>query len=363
MHILVTQSNSFLGKNLIENLKNIRDGKNRTRPQLSISTIFEDDGENADFVFVLPGENEISLISKWVAKGLNVVYISQLAGTEDEKLFLNKDNCFVFRYPTIVGKWQDENSDITRLCKSVANDESVLLENPNKTIELLFVDDFINDMLDVLEGKENRCDFPELGEQSSDPTAPYDGITPIEKADGPYCYSKNTIITTYGNILEHLISFNDMNKSNVIPEMPDGTLAKKLFAMYLSYLPENKMSYTLNMNVDNRGIFTELFKTRNNGQFSINIARPNDTRGQHWHNSKWEIFVVVSGHGLIQERKIGSDKVYSFEVRGEDMKAIIMLPGYTHSITNLESDRDLVTVMFANEEFDANHPDTYFEIV
>lgn len=361
MKILVTQSNSFLGKNLVENLKNIKDGKNRTRPNISISEIYEDNGEDADFVFLLPGENDLTILEK--NKDAKVAYISTLCGSEEEKLFINRTNCFVFKYPTITGKWQSTDCEIARICKAIANDEEVLLENPNRTIELLFVDDFISDMFNVIEGKVNRCDFPAAGETSTDPTAPYDGITPVENEDGLYCYSKNTYKTTFGNILAHLIDFNSMNQNKIIPEMVPNSLAQKLFSMYLSYLPDRKMSYSLDMNVDNRGIFTELFKTKNNGQVSINIARPKTTRGQHWHNSKWEVFVVVSGHGLIQERKIGSDVVHSFEVRGEDMRAIIMLPGYTHSITNLEDDRDLVTVMFANEEFDSRHPDTFFEIV
>ena len=361
MRILVTQLNSFLGRNLIENLKNIRDGKNRTRPNISISEIFEDEGENSNFVFLLPGENNLKIIEK--NNDAKFVYISSLIGSKEEEKFLNKKNCYVFRYPIITGKWQDEECEIARICKAIANDEQILLDNPNKLLELLFIDDFINDMFDAIEGKVNRCDFPLQGETSMDPTAPYDGITPVENHNGLYCFSKNTYKTTIGNILKHVNDFNDMHESKIIPEMPPNTLAQKLFAMYLSYLPERKMSYFLDMNVDNRGVFTELFKTKNNGQVSINVSRPNTTRGQHWHNSKWEVFVVVSGHGLIQERKIGSDIVHSFEVRGEDMKAIIMLPGYTHSITNLESDKDLVTVMFANEEFDANHPDTYFEIV
>ena len=361
MKVLVTQSNSFLGKNLVENLKNLRDGKNRTRPNISIAEICVDNGENADYVFFLPGNNDFTILEK--NRDAKVFYISSLCGNEEEETFINRKNCFVFRYPTITGKWQSEDCEIAKICKAVANDNEVVLDNPKKSVELLFVDDFINEMLNAIEGKVNRCSFPSIGEISIDPTSPYDGVTPLEDEDGLYCYSKNTFKTTIGNVLDHIIGFNSMNQNKIIPAMASNSLAQKLFSMYLSYLPDRKMSYSLDMNVDNRGIFTELFKTKNNGQVSINIARPNTTRGQHWHNSKWEVFVVVSGHGLIQERKIGSDIVHSFEVRGEDMRAIIMLPGYTHSITNLEDDRDLVTVMFANEEFDSSHPDTYFEQV
>lgn len=210
----------------------------------------------------MPGESDFNILE--INHNAKIVYISSLSGSEQEENFLNKENCYVFRYPTITGKWQNEKCEIARICKAVANDEEILIDNPNKSVELLFVDDFISDMFNVIEGKVNRCDFPMAGETSTDPSAPYDGITPVENNKGLYCYSKNTYKTTIGNVLEYANDFNAMNKSKIIPEMPSNTLAQKLFSMFLSYLPERKMSYSLDMNVDNRGIFTELFKTKNN---------------------------------------------------------------------------------------------------
>ena len=357
MKISIMSSSSFIGKNLVENLKNIRDGKNRTRPNLSISDIYLDEVNDADVVILLPG-SDVKSVSSYSGK---VIYISPLLGTPDEEL-LPKDS-LIYRVPEIVGKWQEPSSGIAYLCKAVANDEEFDIKNPHETLEVLFIDDFVNEMFDALEGHPHRCDYPEPGTPSSDPTAQYDGKTPVPNEDGKYCYSPEVCRITIENVVKHLKSFNNMNSTSIIPEIPAGSIAHKLYSMYLSFLPEWKMSYPVKMSVDNRGVFTELVKTNRNGQVSINIARPGNVRGQHWHNNKWEILIVVSGHGLIQEREIGTDKVINFEVRGEEMKAIIMLPGYTHNIINLEKDKDLVTVMFANEQFDPKNPDTFFEVV
>lgn len=374
MTVLITKAQSFIGKNLVENLKNIKEGKNRTRPNLSISDIIavdevnNDDGfVDTDFVFSLPGTAEIADVIKIYGNksGSTIIYIGTVyqSDNEQEELFKDVDNALIYRFPEIVGKWQEPTDGIAKLCYAVANDEEYVVPEESKSKYLLFIDDFIEEMLDAMEGHPHRCNYPKAGERSEDPTDAYDGITPVPNEEGKYCYSPKACHTTVSNIIKNLESFNRMNDSSLIPEIPQGSLAYKLFSMYLSYLPERKMSYPLNMNVDNRGVFTELIKTSNNGQVSINIARPGNVRGQHWHNCKWEIFIVVSGHGLIQERKIGTDEVIDFEVRGEDMRAVIMLPGYSHNIINLEKDRDLVTVMYANEQFDSKYPDTFFEPV
>ncbi len=355
MKIAVINSKTFIGKNLVENLKNIRDGKNRTRTGISIVEIYQDVVNDSDIVIMLPGS-----IMKETFKG-KIIYISSLGGTENEKEL--PDDALIYRLPDIVGKWQSSDSIVAYLCKSIANDEKYKLENEDESIELLFIDDFIEEMLDAIEGKPHRCNFPNKGVSSSDPSAQYDGKTPVPDSNGKFCYTPNTIRTNIRTIVKLLESFDRLNSSLIVHEIPPKSLEYKLYSMYLSYLPERKMSYPVKMSMDNRGIFTELIKTVNNGQVSINIARPGNIRGQHWHNNKWEIFIVVSGHGLIQEREVGTDKVINFEVRGEEMRAVIMLPGYTHNIINLEKDRDLVTVMFANEQFDPNHPDTFFEIV
>lgn len=372
MKIFITKSDSFIGKNLVENLKTIKEGKNRTRPNISISEIYEDNKHlsEAEIVIILPGtENVQDIIDNCEASKIIVCFTEMRE--EDLKnqksIIEKKSTVLVYRFPIVVGKWQKPDKDtaiVEYLCDAVANDVSVNMEEYlNRNLEILFVDDFIEEILDAIEGHPHRCNFPNEGEVSTDPTAPYDGNTPVPNVDGNYCYSPNTYKTSVECIIENLKEFNELNTTSIVPEIPQRSLKYKLYSVYLSYLPVNKMSYPLKMNVDNRGVFTELVKTVNNGQVSINIARPGIVRGQHWHNNKWEIFIVVSGHGLIQERRIGSDKVINFEVRGEDMRAVIMLPGYAHNIINLEKDKDLVTVMWANEQFDNNHPDTFFEIV
>ncbi len=372
MKILITESDAFTGRNLIENLKNIRDGKNRTRPGIQISEIYEGstDEKDADVVIILPGTNDEKKIIDIYKSSAKIIYVTEFYNYGIKSLtdkVKNDPDILVYRFPQIVGKWQEPDADkavIAFLCDAVANDRPLnAAEYLNRNVEGIFIDDFIDEMFDAIEGHPHRCNFPGEGECSSDPSAQYDGKTPVPDDNGRYCYSPNTFRTTLEGIIGHLMEFNSLNITSVVPEIPQNSLKHKLYSMYLSYLPVSKMTYPLKMNVDNRGVFTELVKTVNNGQVSINIARPGIVRGQHWHNSKWEIFIVVSGHGLIQERKIGTQEVINFEVRGEDMRAVILLPGYSHNIINLEKDRDLVTVMWANEQFDPKHPDTFFEIV
>ena len=412
MNILVTGSEGFVGRNLVENLKNIRDGKNRTRPALAIDEIFEYDRGNsldelnewaskADFIFNLAGVNRpkdnaefkagnfgfASTLLDTLKKHNNKCPVmlsssiqaslagrfgeseygkSKLAG---EELFFRYAeetgaSVLVYRFPNLAGKWcrPNYNSAVATFCNAVANDLPYTVNDRSTVIELLFIDDLLAELLDALEGHPHRCEYPKAGE--------WDGMTPEPSPEGRYCYAQVTHKVTLGEIVDCLEAFKKLNNTFIIPEIPAGSFAYKLYAMYLSYLPVDKMSYPLKMNVDERGTFTELIKTANNGQVSINIARPGNVRGQHWHNTKWEIFIVVSGHGLIQERKIGIDpetgKEYEtreFEVFGSDMRAVIMLPGYAHNIINLEKDRDLVTVMWANESFDPMHPDTFREEV
>jgi UDP-2-acetamido-2,6-beta-L-arabino-hexul-4-ose reductase len=284
---------------------------------------------------------------------------SKLAG---EELFFEYGletgaKVLVYRFPNLFGKWSkpNYNSAVATFCNAVANDLPFTVNDRETELELLYIDDLIEEMFDALEGKEHHCEF--------------DGVDTIMKDDGKYCAVPVTHKVTLGHIVDTLESFRDMPKTIIMPSIPEGSFEKKLYSMYLTYLPERKMIYPLPMNVDNRGIFTELLKSKETGQISINIARPGNTRGQHWHNSKWEIFIVVSGHGMIKQRKIGLDEngkpypVHEFEVHGEQMHAIQMLPGYTHSITNLSETHDLVTVMWANEFFDQNHPDTLLEEV
>lgn len=413
MNILVTGAAGFVGRNLVENLKNIRDGKNRTRSNISITEIYEYDIGNsseelnqwcssADFVFNLAGVNRpkdpeeykagnfgfasvlLDTLKKhnnkcpvMLSSSIQASLAGRFSGSEYGKSKLAGEELFfryaaesgapvyVYRFPNLAGKWcrPNYNSAVATFCNAVANDLPYTVNDRNTVIELLFIDDLINEMFDALEGHPHRCEYPKEGTPSSDPTACWDGMTPEVCETGRYCYCTITHKASLGQIVDYLESFKKLNDTFLIPEIPKGSLIYKLYSMYLSYLPKEKMSYPLKMNVDNRGIFTELIKTANNGQVSINIARPGNVRGQHWHNSKWEIFIVVSGHGLIQERKIGTDEVREFEVHGEDMRAVIMLPGYSHNIINLEKDRDLVTVMYANEAFDKNNPDTFYEAV
>ena len=416
MDILITGASGFVGKNLAANLKNIRDGKNHTRPDLHIANVYEYDIDSSpeeldryckscDFVFNLAGVNRpqnpedfehgnvdflSTLLDRLKAYDnkapvmLSSSIQASLAGrfgdseygrsklAAEELMFNYAEETgarvLVYRFPNLAGKWckPHYNSAVATFCSAVANDQPYTVNDRATVLDLLFIDDLLEEMLDALEGHEHRCEYPTGNIEGIE----YDGLTPSPKEDGKYCHAPVTHRASLGEIIDLLESFKMLNSQLLVTEIPPGSLASKLYSMYLSYLPKGKMSYPLHMNVDNRGIFTELLKTKNNGQISINIARPGNIRGQHWHNTKWEIFIVVSGHGLIQERKIGIDPdtgreypVLDFEVFGEQMKAVIMLPGYTHNIINLENDRDLVTVMWANEPFDPNHPDTFFEPV
>lgn len=399
MNILVTGSAGFVGRNLVENLKNIRDGKNKTRPNLTIDNIYEYDRNNTledlnkycedcDFVFNLAGVNRpkdpkefkegnfgfasdlLNMLKRHNNKatvmlsssiqatlqgrfGTSEYGISKKAG---EELFFSYAEetgakVLVYRFPNLVGKWvrPNYNSAVGTFCNNIANDLPITVNDPSVELELLFIDDLVEEMFDALEGKEHHCEF--------------DGVETVLNENGRYCAATVTHKATLGYIVECLHKFHDQPQTLVMPAIPDGSFEKKLYSMYLSYLPKEKIAFPLKMNVDDRGSFTELLKTADHGQFSVNISKPGITKGQHWHNSKWEFFIVVAGHGLIQERKIGTDEVIEFEVSGEKIEAIHMLPGYTHNIINLSDTENLVTVMWANEQFDPNHPDTFFEKV
>ncbi len=398
MNILVTGAKGFTGKNLVENLKNIRDGKNKTRPNIIIDEIFEFDIDTdkalldeycrqADFVFNIAGVNRpkdesefmsgnfgfagelLNTLEKYgnkcpvmLSSSLQATLIgryngeygkSKLAG---ENLFFEYSErtgaeVYVFRFPNLFGKWcrPNYNSAVATFCNNIANDLPIQVNDRNIKLTLLYIDDLVEEMLNCLERKPNRCN--------------YDGLEIIPDNSGKFCYVPTTHDVTLGEIVDLLGTFKAQPNTLVMPEIPCGSFAKKLYSTYLSYLPVEKTVFDLKMNCDNRGSFTELMKTADCGQFSVNISKPGITKGQHWHNTKWEFFIVVSGHGLIQERKIGTDEIMEFEVSGDKIQAVHMLPGYTHNIINLSETENLVTVMWANEQFDPNHPDTFFEVV
>lgn len=392
MKILVTGANGFVGRNLVENLKNIKDGKNKTR-KLLIEEIFAYDidkkqeqleyfCQQADFVFNLAGVNRpkeqsefmkgnfgfasrlLDTLKKYknncpvmLASSIQATLIGRYAKSDYGKSKLAGEELFfeygketgakvcIYRFPNIFGKWcrPNYNSAVATFCHNIANNLPIQVNDRNTELELLYIDDLVEELLDALEGKEHRCHYENIHKE--------------------YCYVPITYRATLGEIVDLLECFKNQPKSLVMPEIPNHSFAKKLYSTYLSYLPKEEVVFPLKMNVDARGSFTELLKTANNGQFSVNISKPGITKGEHWHNSKWEFFIVVSGHGLIQERKIGSDEVIEFEVSGEKIEAIHMLPGYTHNIINLSDTENLVTVMWANEQFDPKHPDTFFEKV
>ena len=397
MNILVTGAKGFVGKNLCEALKNIRDGKNRTR-SIKIDEIFEYDIDTekemlddfcgkADFVFNLAGVNRPKDTTEFI--GGNFGFASELLealkkhgntcpvmlsssiqatliGRYDgdygrskklgEELFFKYSEetgakVLVYRFPNLFGKWcrPNYNSAVATFCNNIANDLEITVNDRNTRLELLYIDDLVVEMLDALEAKEHHCEF--------------DGIDTVITESGKYCAVPTTHKVTLGEIADLLEQFKNQPKTLLMPEIPNNSFAKKLYSTYLSYLPKEKVSFPLKMNIDDRGSFTELLKTENCGQFSVNISKPGITKGQHWHNSKWEFFIVVSGHGLIEERRIGSDEVLRFEVTGDKIEAIHMLPGYTHNIINLSNTEDLVTLMWANEQFDTSHPDTFYEEV
>lgn len=399
MNILVTGAAGFVGKNLCEALKAVRDGKDRTRPELKIDEIFEYDiasapasldgfCEKADFVFNLAGVNRPKDQSEFMAgnfgfasallasleKEKNACPVmlsssvqatligrygqsdygkSKLAGEELFFDYAKKTGAkvLVYRFPNLFGKWcrPNYNSAVATFCNNIANDLPITVNDRTTELELLYIDDLVAEMLDALENKEHRCEF--------------DGLKTVLSENGKYCAAPVTHHVTLGEIVDLLAEFHDEPATHVMPEIPNGSFAKKLYSTYLSYLPKEKVCVPLKMNIDARGSFTELMRTEKCGQFSVNISKPGIKKGEHWHHSKWEFFIVVSGHGLIQERKIGSDEVLNFEVSGDKIEAVHILPGYTHNIINLSEKDDLVTVMWANEQFDPAHPDTYSENV
>jgi len=399
MKILVTGAKGFVGQNLVANLKNIQQGKNRTRPALQIDEIYEYDINStpqeletycaqADFVFNLAGVNRPKDQSEFMqgnfgfastlldtlkkhgntcpvmlASSIQATLIGRYGESDYGKSKLAGEELFfayagetgaqvlVYRFPNLFGKWcrPNYNSVIATFCNNIANDLPIQVNDATVELELLYIDDLVEEMLDALEGKAHRCN--------------YDGLAAQASADGRYCYAPTTHKVTLGEIVELLDLFKAQPQSLVMPEIPYNSFAKKLYSTYLSYLPAEKTIFDLKMNQDERGSFTELLKTLNCGQFSVNISKPGITKGEHWHNSKWEFFIVVAGHGLIQERRIGSDEIREYEVSGDKIQAVQMLPGYTHNIINLSQTENLVTVMWANEQFDPQHPDTFGEKV
>lgn len=406
MNVLVTGARGFVGRNLVENLKNIRDRKNRTRPNLVIDKIYEYDKDNTideldefcsdcDFIFNLAGVNRpkdtqefkiqnsgfVSILLDTLKKHENkcpVMLSSSIQATltgrfgtseyglskkSGEELFFDYSEetgalVYVYRFPNLVGKWirPNYNSAVGTFCYNIANDLPISINDPNIEIEMLFIEDLLEEMYDAMEGHPHRCVYPVASQV-------WDGQTPKAVADGRYCYAPVTYKATLGRIVELLHIFHDQPKTLMMPQIVSESFEKKLYSMYLSYLPMEKIVFDFKTNSDDRGSFTEIMKTIDHGQFSVNISKPGATKGQHWHNTKWEFFVVLSGHGLIQERKIGTNEIIEFEVSGDRLQAVYMLPGYTHNIINLSKAENLVTLMWANEIFDRNYPDTFFEPV
>ena len=398
MNILVTGAKGFVGKNLVATLKSIQSGKDRTRPNIVIGDIYEYDVdtdpalldgycEDADFVFNLAGVNRPEdpddfmrgnygfagtlldslkrhgntcpvMISSSIQATCIGRYDSDYGRSKragEELLFAYGRECgakvLVYRFPNLFGKWArpNYNSAVATFCNNIARDLPITVNDPSVSLELLYIDDLVAEMLDALEGKEHRCVF--------------DGINTVLTDDGEYCAAPITHKVTLGEIVELLHTFKNQTSTLVVPEIPDGSFAKKLYSTYLSYLPKEKVAFPLKMNEDARGSFTELLRTEKCGQFSINISKPGITKGEHWHHTKWELFIVVGGHGLIRQRKIGTDEILDFEVSGDKIEAVHMLPGYTHNIINLSDTENLITVMWANERFDPTRPDTFAEKV
>jgi UDP-2-acetamido-2,6-beta-L-arabino-hexul-4-ose reductase len=398
MKILVTGAKGFVGKNLCAQLNNIKDGKARNYG-VAIEEVFEYDLDStpmeldawcaqADFVFNLAGVNRPKEQSEFMQGNFGfantlletlqkhhntcpvMLASSQQASLSGrfgnseygrskkagENLFLKYGQdtgakVLIYRFPNLFGKWcrPNYNSAVATFCNAIANDLPYTVNDSSVELELLYIDDLVDEMIAALKGKEHRCDFDGLG------------VFPME--NGPYCYVPTTHKATLGEIVFLLHKFEEQRKTLLVPEIPAGSFAKKLYSTFLSYLPAEKVAFPLKMNTDARGSFTELLKTVSGGQFSVNISNPGITKGQHWHNSKWEFFIVVSGKALIQERKIGTDEILNFEVSGEQIQAVQMLPGYTHNIINLSDTEPLITLMWANESFDPNKPDTYYEPV
>ena len=396
MKILVTGAKGFVGKNLCAQLNNIREGKNKSYGDLTISEVFEYDidstleqldsyCQSCDFVFNLAGVNRpqnqeefmlgnfgfastlLDLLKKhknscpvMISSSIQATLAGRFGTSEygkskkagEELMFAYAEETgakvLVYRFPNLFGKWcrPNYNSAIATFCHNIANDLPIQVNDRNVEMELLYIDDLVDEMVNAIQGNEHRCEF--------------EGVETISTEVGRYCYCPITHKTTLGEIVDWIYAFAEQPKTLTIPEIPANSLAKKLYSTYLSYLPKEKVAFPLKMNIDQRGSFTELVHTLNCGQVSINISKPGITKGQHWHNTKWEFFIVVSGHGLIQQRRIDSDEVIEFEVSGENIQCIHMLPGYTHNIINLSDTQDLVTVMYCNEIFNPNKPDTFF---
>ena len=395
MNILVTGAKGFVGRNLCENLKNIRDGKNHTRPALCVENVFEYDLDTdpalldeycakADFVFNLAGVNRPKEQSEFMqgnfgfastlldtlkkhgntcpvmlSSSIQATLIGRYGQSDYGKSKLAGEELFfayaketgapvlVYRFPNLFGKWcrPNYNSAVATFCYNTAHDLPLTVNDPATELELLYIDDLVEEMLDALEGHPHRCD--------------YDGLAPVFGQEGRYCAAPVTHKVTLGKIVALLDAFKAQPTTLLMPEIPAGSFAKKLYSTYLSYLPKEKAAFALKQNTDARGSFTELLKTENCGQFSVNVSLPGITKGQHWHNTKWEFFIVVSGHGLIQQRRVDSEEVLEFEVWGDKPTAVQMLPGCTHNIINLSDSENLVTLMWANEQFDPTHPDTF----
>ena len=397
MNILVTGAKGMVGTALVNNLKTIQDGRNKSRPGIQIDEIYAYDlgdeekldeyCQKADFVFNLAGVNRpqnteefmagnfgfastfLDTLKKYHSKATVMLSSSVQAtlagrfGTSEygksklagEELFFayGKETgakVAVYRFPNLMGHSRPKyNSAVSTFCWAVANDEEFTVNDRSTELELLYIDDLIEGMYDLLEGKELHCR--------------YEGVDAVEDKDGRYCYVPVTHKVTLGEIVDLLKEFKAQPSTLMMPKMPDGSFAKKLYSLYLTYLPTDKFKYALKMNVDDRGSFTELVHTEDCGQVSINISKPGITKGQHWHNSKWELFIVVAGHGLIRERNINTGETVEFEVSGEKIEAVHMIPGWTHNIINLSETEDLVTVMTCNEVFKPERPDTFFEKV
>ncbi len=399
MKILVTGAKGFVGQNLCAQLKNIRDGKAKCYGEVAVEEIFEYDIDStaeeleryckeADFVFNLAGVNRpqnneefmagnfgfastlLETLEKYhntapvmLSSSIQATLAGRFGDSEygrskraGEDLFFNYSTrtgarVLVYRFPNLFGKWcrPNYNSAVATFCNNIANDLPITVNDRSTELELLYIDDLVDEMIGALKGEEHHCEF--------------EGVEAVLCDNGKYCAVPTTHKITLGEIVDLLESFKTQPQTLVVPEIPDNSFAKKLYSTYLSYLPKEKVSFELKMNCDARGSFTELLRSEKCGQVSVNISKPGITKGEHWHNTKWEFFIVVSGHGLIQQRRVGSDEVLNFEVSGEKIEAVHMLPGYTHNIINLSESEDLVTVMWANEAFDPNKPDTYFEKV
>ena len=399
MKILVTGAKGFVGQNLCAQLKNIRDGKAKCYGDIVVEEVFEYDIDStaeeldtycreADFVFNLAGVNRpqnaeefmegnfgfASTLLETLEKHGNMAPVmlsssiqATLAGRfgdseygrskrAGEELFFNYGartgaRVLVYRFPNLFGKWcrPNYNSAVATFCNNIANDLPIMVNDRSTELELLYIDDLVDEMIATLRGEEHHCEF--------------EGVETVLCEDGKYCAVPTTHKVTLGEIVDLLEAFKAQPQTLVVPEIPYNSFAKKLYSTYLSYLPKEKASFELKMNCDARGSFTELLRSEKCGQVSVNISKPGITKGEHWHNTKWEFFIVVSGKGLIQQRRVGSDEVLNFEVSGEKIEAVHMLPGYTHNIINLSDTEDLVTVMWANEAFDPSKPDTYFEKV